>query len=220
MGHYGWQTMKYKMTEVRPRIFFLEFTNGYDMAMLFLRYQEHYESPNVRFRNKSWTIVKFMEWYSKENGDGLFTYPADWAGFNIPAAIIKHVRDLGIQDHNHYDDEMCKIYRKGLDKYPDGKFYVIAAEGNKSVMRHEVAHGLFYTRPEYKKQMTKLVKGLDPLLLDYMHGVLKKLGYTTQVYVDECQAYLSTGFKDLMKFNGMTEASEPFIEVFSKFYKM
>jgi hypothetical protein len=47
-----------------------------------------------------------MEWYSKKQGDGAFTYPTDWAGFNIPSAVVTGVHALGISDYNRYDERM------------------------------------------------------------------------------------------------------------------
>lgn len=53
--------MKFTISEVKPKIFLFESDNSYDLAMTFLRYQETYESPNPKFRNKSFTIIDFME---------------------------------------------------------------------------------------------------------------------------------------------------------------
>ena len=66
--------MKYTLKEIKGGIFLVEFDNQYDLAMTFLRYQEFYESP--KFKGKRFTIIDFMEWYSKEY-DGAFTYTKD-----------------------------------------------------------------------------------------------------------------------------------------------
>src|ERR1017187_1315957 len=143
--------VSFKIKEVKPRVFCLTFKECYDLSMFFLRYQEHYESPNPKFRGKQFELLDFMEWYAKKsNGDGCFTYPSDWGGFNIPAHVVWTVHNYPMNDRNLYDYEMWEVYKKCLQKYPDGKFYLIGVYGNGSSLRHEVAHGFFYTIPEYR----------------------------------------------------------------------
>ncbi|CAM6004255.1 unnamed protein product [Sphagnum balticum] len=182
--------------------------------MFFLRYQEHYESPNSKFRGKSFEILDFMKWYSKKYGEGAFTYPSDWGGFNVSGDIIKKVWALGISDRNLYDYEMREVYRKCFLKYPDGKFYLIGVYGKGGSLRHEIAHGFFYTIPEYKREMTKLVRNLKPSLYKSLCSHLKKIGYASSVYVDECQAYLSTG-QNFLKLRGQ---DKPFIKLYEQYF--
>lgn len=207
--------------EVKPKIFLLQFKNHYDMAMHFLRYQEFYESSSSRFYNKSFKILDFMRWYSNKYGKGVFTYPADWAGFNIPGEIISQVWELGIPDINEYDYRMLEVLHACQQKTP-GKVYLIGAcpddeEQKKLIVKHEVAHGLFYTQSEYKKEMTALVKDLEPAFRDAMESHLKEVGYTPKVYIDECQAYLSTGMDGIFKLS-LSGEDKPFIETFNKYY--
>jgi hypothetical protein len=208
---------KYTVSEIRPRIFFLQFKRNYDLCMQFLRYQEFYESPSSKFRGHQFELLDYMEWYAFQKGAGCFTYPRDWAGFNIPGDTIKKVWDLGISDRNLYDYEMQMLYRKFLEQYPDNKFYIIGACNTKVTMRHELAHGLFYTQPEYKKATTNLVKGLKKPFFKSMCSSLKEMGYTPKVYIDECQAYLSTGMVDSFKVKTKKER-EPFIAAFNDYF--
>jgi hypothetical protein len=209
---------QYTLSEVKPRIFFLQFKRQYDLCMTFLRYQEFYESP--KFRGKAFQILDFMEWYSREYGDGSFTYPKDWAGFNIPSHIIKQVWDLGIADRNLYDYHMKEVYQQCVKQYPDGKFYLIGTTSTKgSIMRHEIAHGMFYLNQDYRKEMIKLIKKLDASFYQSMCATLKNLGYCKQVWIDECQAYLSTGMAKAFEVDA-TEARKPFIEVFRLYYEV
>lgn len=211
--------MKYTLTEVKPKIFFLNFKDYYDMCMLFLRYQEFYESLSLKFRGKQFKILDFMEWYSKKHG-GSFTYTLDWAGFNIPGKIISEVRKKKILDYNNYDAEMFHIYGKCYAEYGND-FYLISAVGENESLKHEIAHGFFYTFPEYKKEMTKLVKALDSNFRSKFNLILKNMGYTSKVYIDECQAYLSTGTYDIKGFDNMKLNGEdkPFIELYNKYYE-
>lgn len=207
----------YKLIEIKPRIFFMEFKDNYKMSMHFLRYQEYYESASSQFRGKAFTILEFMEWYSKKYGNGAFTYPIDWAGFNIPGNIIPKVCALDISDFNEYDYVMEQVYLECQDKYSDNKFYIIGAVGQAFAMKHEIAHGLFYTQPGYKKAMTNLVKELKPSLRKSIYETLEDIGYTPKVYVDECQAYLSTGLTKNFKVKIKNE-HKPFVKVYETYY--
>lgn len=215
----------FKLEEIRPKIFLMSFKEPYDLAMYFVRYQEFYESPSPQYRGKKFELLDFMRWYSFKFGNGVFTYPDDWAGFNIPGDIIKQIWDLGITDRNIYDYEMLQVYRE-CQKKSKGDFYLIGVSSEKEeaiTLKHEIAHGFFYTTPSYKKEMTQLVKELTPEVRQKMNDELKELGYTPKVYIDEIQAYMSTGLplnpdgSDI--YQQLEEARKPFIKLYSKYYK-
>ena len=216
----------FELQEIRPKIFLMSFENHYDLAMHFVRYQEFYESPSPEFRGKKFELLDFMRWYSFKHGNGVFTYPVDWAGFNIPGSIIKEIWDLGISDRNIYDYEMLQVYRECLDK-SGGDFYLIGTESKSKestiTLKHEIAHGFFYTTPEFKKESTKLVKELNPELRQYINGELKELGYTPKVYIDETQAYMATGLPmdddNTDNYRQLEAARKPFIKLFKQYYK-
>lgn len=208
---------KYILREVKPKIFLLDFRNSYDLAMNFMRYQEFYESASPRFRDQTWTWIEFMKWYSKRHGKGAFTYARDWAGFNIPGDTIDKVWELGIPDINDYDYEMLEVAKK-CKKQAKGDFYLIGATGRTSVLKHEIAHGFFYTIPEYKQEMTQLNKDLDPKFRKEVNTTLKTMGYTPKVFIDECQAYLATGVSEQFKMP-IKKEDKPFISLYNKYYK-
>ena len=193
--------INFKIKEVKENIFLFEFENHYDMCMTFLRYQEFYESPNPKFRGKSFKILDFMKWYSEAFGNGAFTYPRDWDGFNIPGDIVEYAALLiPDDDYNDYDDAIKVAAAKCEKNSSTGYFYIIGAlSGNDSAKEHEIAHALFYLYPEYKQQMTKLVKALPSLLREEISAKFKRLGYTTKVYIDETQAYMATGLNHLIE---------------------
>jgi len=163
--------------------------------MYFLRYQEYYESPSSKFRGKAFEIIDFMRWYATKFGGGLFTYPDDWNGFNLPDNIIKDVWDKHISDKNLYDYEMFQAWHECNRRAEGEKFYIIGTAGTEA-LDHEIAHGLFYLNSEYQKKMKALVKALAPEIRKEMNIELKRLGYTPKVYVDEAQAYMATGLTD------------------------
>jgi hypothetical protein len=216
----------FKLRQVKPSIFLLEFTDEYDMCMMFLRYQEYYESPSPKYRNKTWKILDFMRYYSKAFGRGAFTYPVDWSGFNIPDYVIKNVRKLGIPDPNDYDKQMLEVHQYCKKHSKTGKFYIIGVVAGSDALEHEIAHGLFYLNDEYRKAATKLVKEMDPNLRQEMEAYLHNVGYTKQVYVDETQANMATTddfqhYSERQRFapevaKKLKEAQQPFVELFKK----
>lgn len=209
---------KYTVSEIRPRIFALKFKRNYDMCMQFLRYQEFYESPNLKFRDHAFELLDFMEWYSFSKNQGYFSYTVDWCGFNISGEVIKRVWNLGISDRNVYDYEMMVLYKKFLSQYPDGKFYIIGAQKDaEETMKHEIAHGFYFTNQSYKKEMTVLVKSLKKTFFKSMCASLKDMGYTSKVYIDECQAYLATGMTPSFTVK-LKKEREPFIKLYNEFY--
>ncbi len=186
-----------KAYQVAEGIYLLLFKHHYDMGMHFLRYQEFYESP--KFRNKAFTILEFMEWYAKEYGEGAFTYPKDWAGFNIPGDIVWKVHSGAITDYNQYDASMIKLYNQlsGHSKHP---FYLLGcAEDNLSVLDHELAHGLYFSNKDYRSEMDCCANKLSKDTKNMVYGAFKDYGYAEEVFQDELQAYMGTGLPTKLK---------------------
>ncbi len=211
-------TKQFKLSEVKPRIFFLDFKHQYDCNMFFLRYQEFYESPSSKFRGKSFEIFDFMRWYSLKYGRGAFTYPVDWGGFNIPGDVVFDMWNQHlIPDKNENDFAMKNVWNECYAQYPDRRFYLIGAVGKGGALKHEIAHGFFYTQPLYRDKMTKLVVELKDGFRKSIYKTLKKIGYTPKVYVDECQAYLSTGLTETFDVKLKGE-HKPFVKLYKEFY--
>lgn len=212
----------FEIIQVKPSIFLFKFKDYYDMAMHFLRYQEYYESSSPKFRGKQFEIFDFMRWYSKKYGKDSFTYPKDWGGYNIPSSVISEVYP-NITDYNRYDNAMyqayiqCNLQLGQVTKTP--KFYIIGAVGNGETLKHEVAHGFFYTVPKYKEEMIKLTKELSPPLVKSLKTTLTKMGYTPKVHVDEIQAYMATGLADEFD-SKLDKLCVPFIKVFKKYFNL
>lgn len=208
--------MKYTIKEIKPNIFLILFSNHYDMCMQFLRYQEYYESPNPKFRNHQFTIIDYMRWYSKKYGDGSFTYPNDWSGFNFPSYIIPDLHNKMIHDRNIYDYEMLNIYKHC--KKVSNDFYIIGAtKTDKTTINHEIAHGFFYTDSKYRKTMKKLVAALPTEVRTTMNVRLKSSGYTKKVFIDEIQAYFATN--DSFNDPSLEAHRSPFVAVFKQYNK-
>ena len=212
----------FKIEQVYPKIFLFKFKDDYQMAMHFLRYQEFYESPNPKFRNHAFKLLDFMEWYVKKDHQRVFSYPNDWAGYNFPGNNIKRVISAGIPDPNHYDAAMQEAYQQCIELAQSEDFYIIgSAAGDKFTLRHEIAHGLYYLDRTYKKEMNNLIKEIPNSAIKQMNEVLKKMGYTSAVFKDEIQAYLSTGFEDNddIFHSDIAQYADKFVDAFKKYYK-
>jgi hypothetical protein len=207
--------MIFNIIEIKPRIFFFEFKDYYTLGMHFVRYQEFYESTSDKFRGKSFKLLDYMRWYQKEYGNGVFSYPKDWYGYNFPGNIIKQVNDLGIMDRNDYDDSMLEAYNKCLEKYSD--FYIIGAIKDDDVtLKHELAHGLFYLSKPYKEEMISLINKIPSKIYNNICQKFIENGYNESVHMDETQAFLSIEY-DSINIKGLKKFAKQFRKVYTKY---
>jgi hypothetical protein len=204
--------------------------NQYDLAMLFLRYQEYYESP--KWRGKIFTILDYMEWYSKDQCEWkhpkkkdetvqMFSYAVDWSGFNIPRRVFDELFPK-IPDWNRYDAFMKTLYDMMVGQEGKHSFYLIGTfaggargpvDGDEDILSHEIAHALYYTNPRYKEAVLKELRRLAELKPGYLtklENTIAKMGYNAYVLTDEAHAYLATGPGQEMKEWWDEEAAIPF----------
>jgi len=194
--------MKYKLEQYpgEESIFVVTTDNQYDLAMLFMRVQEYYESPFKQIRGKEFTIIKFMELYSKKLGDGAFTYAKDWPGFNVPGNVIKTIYGPGykyhIEDFNDYDYEMEEI----LNKIKSKEFYLIGAvKKDASTIEHELCHARFALDKNYRKKAKDILKKLPDKIRKKIEDYLLSIGYCKGTLEDELQAYIANDYHYLIE---------------------
>lgn len=213
--------------EIRPHIFAVVIKDSYERTMLFCRYQEFYESPYSEIRNKFFTWERFMSVYRKKRSEYLFTYPKDWAGFNIPSNVIEKGLNLFEKDKGPYDEIMsdiwhsCENYPLRFNK-PRTKWYLIGADSLKSkTMDHEIAHGLYYTNKEYKKNCDILISNIKPVHYESLKKKLMKMGYVNEKKIidDEIQAFMSTGLYNGLDTKQLKKYEKDFINNFKKYNK-
>jgi len=187
--------INYKIKEVKPHIFSVVIEDNYDRAMTFCRVQEYYESPNPKFRGKSFNMWDYIKWYSKEYGKG-FTYASDWSGFNIPLEVAYNCYDKNYDMYTPYDEVMEKITHQIYEMNGDScDGYIIGSENTKGdTFQHEVCHGLYHTNKVYKKLAKKNIKLLKKEHYEEFKKNLLDMGYTNKVIDDEIQAYLMFGW--------------------------
>lgn len=211
---------EFTLHEVAPQIYWAEFEDAYTLCMAFFRYQEFYESPDPLVKNHVVPWLQAMELYSKQSETKGFSYAADWGGFNIPSRVIEGMLEQGIKDHNKYDYMMLSIHALIRSKISE-PYYLIGTHKGSDIdyLKHEIAHGFFYTREDYRKKMSALVSKLPDNLIDKAYQILLSTGYCEEVLVDETQAYLSTGTDAEFDVFFKLKDKKPFEDVFKQYYE-
>jgi hypothetical protein len=211
--------IKTKLVKICEGIYLCEINDAYDLAMVFCRVQEFYESPFEEIRNKDFSMMEFQRFYS-QRGTGIFTYADDWAGFNIPSSVLhKFYKGSWVQtDWNMYDTAFKKIVIQIKDKEP---YYIIGAKGkDKRTIDHELCHAFYNLKESYKKGADALINKLPKRIFNKMRKALKDVGYCNKVIKDEIQAYLSSGdcsfFDNYVDWEENQKTSKAFEKHFNK----
>jgi len=166
------------------------YQNGHKLHDIFVRFQEHYESPE--FKNKIFTKKEFFEWYAKDRGT---SYYDDWAGFNLPSHIVDTFRGGAFDNLDEHEQILIKCC-EGLVT----PFYVIGVHGvgDMSTLQHEMAHALYYMNNEYRNRIEMVMLCLtEEENIDFDRW-LKDTGYHEDVFLDEKHAYLMTNGKKML----------------------
>ncbi len=153
-----------------------------ELSNAFMRFQEHYESPNEDFQNKIFTVGQLRSWYSITYGAD--TYHHDWTGFNFPSRILLPFKQGLFDPLTPEEIRLLDLFR-----YRHDNFYIIGAQNN-SVLRHELTHALYASNIKYKTE-------IDNFLNKNKHKIkktakyIKDKGYAEEVLYDEMQAYIT-----------------------------
>lgn len=196
-----------KIIELFPNIFHIHFSTRLLLTSTFLRFQEHYESPE--FRGKIFSLEEYKKWYisvsPKGKETGKFTYYEDWSGFNIPGYILEPFFEGKFNPLSLEEQHFLKMFEHMRGKY----FYIIGTFGDEKgidVLEHEIAHGFFATNENYKE---KVLQTISKLPLNSRKNMEKYLsssgGYHPSVFDDEIHAYLLTNFNKLVEKKVLTE---------------
>lgn len=194
--------VKGKVKEIKPFIFAAIIKDPYDRAMLFCRYQEYYESPFSEIRGKFFTLEEYMRVYTQNNNKKYFSYPDDWAGYNVPSSILTEANKLFQDNQSPYDSTMtniinyCEKESSRRNNYQPHLWYLIGVDKlTSTTMDHEVAHGLYYTNLKYKVEMDYITSDMLPKDQLSLRKELIKAGYVDDrcILYDEIQAFMSTG---------------------------
>lgn len=210
-----------------PGLVHFQFDTQYEVSSTFLRLQEFYESPYPLIRGKRFDLEEYMDTYAADKGN--FTYTSDWSGFNVPGHIVDEFMDV-------YGEHMLTKEYVLFDAIANNtgeweKYYIIASskDGGKKnnpleVMKHEVAHGMFYLVPEYQKEMTTIAEKVDKKHPE-LGQKLKDMGYCDEVILDELQAYFAASTMTYLADSGFEGCDIPWNSVlevqriFEKYYE-
>ncbi|MFA7252416.1 MAG: hypothetical protein WC027_00995 [Candidatus Paceibacterota bacterium] len=198
-------------------IHLLTFENQLDITSSFLRFQEYYESP--KFKGQFFTLKEFREWYIKNSPrgkkTGKFTYYSDWSGFNIPSYVLKPFYENKFRNLSESEKNILNIFIN--EKEP---FYIIGVHKksklSNQLLKHEIAHGLFATNKNYKKEILSVLSNYDTDLVK--QEIRSKGSYHEDVLEDEIHAYcLATNSKLKVRIpDGLTKELR---SVYKKYYK-
>lgn len=166
----------------RGKIYLIESQGRQDMAWMFMRFQEHYESP--QFKGKTFSVEEFAHWYATKYGS--FSYTKDWYGFNIPATVLASFRKGNFDPLTVQEQKLLEICRDAGDNS-----YIIGVTPNaeyfKETVKHEFVHGAFHVNHFYRNEVKACL--LDYRVKEVAVG-LKKMGYHKDVFADETNAYV------------------------------
>lgn len=197
--------ISYKLWKALPGVFAVEIPDSYDRGMLFCCYQEFYESPYKEIRGKQFGLIYFMKMYKEKRGDVSFNYTTDWHGYNIPSNILFSALE-SVETYD-YKWVMLSIYGECYINC-DTDFYVIGVDSvSSNLFNHELAHGLYYTNKQYKKEMNKLVNDMADKEYSKMKAMLLRMGYRNNkdIINDEIQAYM------------VDDKEDKFLQIFNKY---
>lgn len=219
--------MKIKAKILIPHVYVLSFETQYELCMSFVRMQEFYESP--KFRGKYFTLEQYMDHWSKEFGNGSFTYPAVWNGFNIPGNVIgqwmamfKINEGLNLREREKnilkQIEKLLKKEKMNLMEEDIKRVYIIGThkeEDDSKTIEHELAHAMYSLYPEYRNKCKKLLKSVPKEEYHKVKQKLIEMGYCNKMIDDETQAYFST--ETLSKNGNVLSCRVEFIHNFNGF---
>jgi hypothetical protein len=210
-----------KLFEVYPKIFAVVIKDDKLRSRVFLRYQEFYESDSDSFRGKSFKWNDYIKFYKEKTKRDYFSYHEDFAGYNVPCDTIEACK-AKIPDLNIYDMIMFSVTDTIKKLVGDSPYYLIGIDQDNgddpSLIFHEVAHGLWFSDPDYKNKMTEQINNMDPKVKDKMIDKIKAYGYGDNVYMDELQAYMATGLGSEMRLiKNIKPEMVPFNNIFMKY---
>lgn len=181
---------------VADKVHLLTFQTQAEVTSTFLRFQEHYESP--KFAGMIFSLDEYKEWYVKNSPNGIktgeFTYYTDWSGFNIPGEILKPFYEGKFHPLSEAEQIILDMF-----KDEENPFYIIGvhkeSKSFEKLLRHETAHGLYFTNPEYRKEALGIIAKYDTS--EVRKDLLASGGYGENVIDDEVHAYSISGGKSL-----------------------
>jgi hypothetical protein len=163
-----------------------------ELGETFIRFQEYYESPSRKYRNKIFTLGDIKNYYSLQYGADL--YSDLWIGFNFPSSVLIPFKQGLFDPLTSQEKELL-----GLLKYRHDTFYIIGAQNN-STLRHELSHAMYGHDTKYKNEIDNYISKNKKGFTKASKHILKR-GYDKSVLNDELQAYITDNDDDFIRTN-------------------
>ena len=163
-----------------------------ELGETFIRFQEYYESPSRKYRNKIFTLGDIKNYYSLQYGADL--YSDLWIGFNFPSSVLVPFKQGLFDPLTSQEKELL-----GSLKYRHDTFYIIGAQNN-STLRHELSHAMYGYDSRYKNEIDNFISKNKKGFLKVSKHILKR-GYDKSVLIDELQAYITDNDDDFIRSN-------------------
>ena len=181
-----------RVERLTDKIYHLLFKQKQRLGQTFCRAQEHYEGPNLR--GKVFTMEEFIDDYV--NRKGKFNYFDYWDGFNIPSSSLKPLIEGRFNPLTKKETGLVDMFRSVPHPY-----YVIGTlDADKTgTLTHEIGHGLYFTIPDYKKDVADVLRHVTRRVRARIDTFLRKEGYHPAVWEDETHAYLLSASSCLTK---------------------
>jgi len=204
-----------KVIKITKNIIQLHFQTQEELCKTFCRFQEHYESPSDRFRNKIFTLGEYRAWYT--DMFGAWSYYSDWNGFNIPSWVLTPFK-AGLFD------PLLSEEQKLVDLFRDksGRFYVIGThEGHKSAIGHEICHALWYLDDVYQLAAETIVNTMEnESVIQEIKSWLLGQGYCENMLEDEIHAYIAHYPQHVIKkFGELPKGSDKLLKLKEKYFE-
>lgn len=196
---------------IHKNVIRIDYDDEQTMCRAFLRFQEHYESPNKKFRGKIFTLGEYRKWYTEK--EGAFSYYQDWGGFNWPDYVLDPFLE-GLFDPLLPEEEMVVNILRHIPR----PFFVIGTSGEEALY-HELCHALYYLNPRYRKWVDETLA--DQSQLKGITRWLKKSHYDNSVMIDEQNAYMATdqSYLDEQDVDYPIELAQKLEKKFNRYYK-
>ncbi len=166
-------------------ILYFHADNQYELTSTFIRIQEFYESPFKNIRNNKFSLEDYIDTTYKNKQK--FNYYDNWSGFNVPGHKVREFLFLNLFSLRKKEFILFKHLSLkqllGLEK-----FYIIGYYKSEDIL-HEVAHALYYLKPDYKEEMNILINKYSTSYKTRLKNKYLKMGYCESVLYDEIQAY-------------------------------
>lgn len=208
-----------KLIRSDKKILHFEFDTNKEMTLTFFRVEEHYESVYSNIREKTFSVMDFVETFMEDSG--YIGYFENVYGFNVPGAAFKRFYERHATQLTPREQALQAAVRSAVNW--DDDFYVIATvAGDDRTIDHEISHAIYYFEPGYRQRVAETIsQQLRPDLLEEMKAGLHDIGYVEDVVEDEIQAFMcSTPARKLRKILGCSATRldrQPFKDLYNEF---